>query len=150
MDWTEDRIADLRRYWLEGLSAAQVARRLGGGVTRNAVIGRVHRMGLAGRDAPSRPRPVAGRPPRTGCDKPSAGGLLRPRSTRPPLGRPPLQDEVEPSATIHTLSAHTCRWPIGDPGEASFGFCGRRAGVRGPYCETHTALAGRRVGAQVY
>ena len=49
--WTEDRVELLGRLWGEGLSASQIAAALGGGVTRNAVIGKVHRLGLAGRAA---------------------------------------------------------------------------------------------------
>src|SRR6476469_10974427 len=58
MGWTDDRVETLKKLWLEGLSASQIAKQLGG-VTRNAVIGKVHRLGLSGRAAPSQPsRPV--------------------------------------------------------------------------------------------
>lgn len=56
MTWTEDRVATLRRLWADGLSASQIARELGSGVTRNAVIGKLHRLGLSKRSAPSVPR----------------------------------------------------------------------------------------------
>ena len=52
--WSEPRITTLRTLWLDGLSASQIAKQLGG-VTRNAVIGKVHRLGLGGRGAPSAP-----------------------------------------------------------------------------------------------
>ena len=52
MEWNDERIAALTRLWKEGYSAAQVARELGG-VSRSAVIGKIHRLGIAGRDAPS-------------------------------------------------------------------------------------------------
>src|ERR1700759_4976771 len=58
-NWSDDRVEQLKTLWTEGLSASQIARALGG-VTRNAVIGKVHRLGLAGRARPSRaerPRP---------------------------------------------------------------------------------------------
>ncbi|MBE7216994.1 MAG: GcrA cell cycle regulator, partial [Caulobacteraceae bacterium] len=59
MGWTDDRVDSLRKLWLDGLSASQIAKQLGGGVTRNAVIGKVHRLGLSGRATPSKPaRPV--------------------------------------------------------------------------------------------
>src|SRR5215472_15870446 len=58
MGWTDERVEVLKKLWLEGLSASQIAKQLGG-VTRNAVIGKVHRLGLSGRAAPSQPsRPV--------------------------------------------------------------------------------------------
>src|SRR6516164_8441750 len=53
VNWSEDRVEQLKNLWTEGLSASQIARALGG-VTRNAVIGKVHRLGLAGRASPSR------------------------------------------------------------------------------------------------
>ncbi len=58
MAWTEDRVEILSKLWAEGLSASQIAKQLGG-VTRNAVIGKVHRLGLSGRAKPSRPKPAA-------------------------------------------------------------------------------------------
>ena len=55
MGWTDERVALLKKLWLEGLSASQIAKQLGG-VTRNAVIGKVHRLGLSGRATPSQPQ----------------------------------------------------------------------------------------------
>ena len=66
MGWTEGRVAELKKLWAEGHSASQIAKRLGG-VTRNAVIGKVHRLGLSGRATPSRP---VKRPPRLARPKP--------------------------------------------------------------------------------
>ncbi len=54
MSWTEERMTVLKKLWAEGHSASQIAKQLGG-VTRNAVIGKVHRLGLSGRSTPSRP-----------------------------------------------------------------------------------------------
>ncbi|MDB5542701.1 MAG: GcrA cell cycle regulator [Devosia sp.] len=69
MGWTEERVELLKKLWLEGLSASQIAGVLGEGVTRNAVIGKVHRLKLSGRAKPatstprvrSAPRPAARR-----------------------------------------------------------------------------------------
>src|SRR5580700_9746081 len=104
--------------WREGLSASQVARQLGG-VSRSAVIGKVHRLGIAGRDAPS--RPMGGRPATR--VRATAGGARRPQATRAPrevVSIPRIAYEVGPTATIHTLTAHACRWPIGEPDMADF------------------------------
>src|SRR5271169_3590172 len=67
MSWTDDRIEALKHHWMEGKSASQIASLLGNGLSRNAVIGKVHRLGLAGRAkspglASSRPRPSAPSP----------------------------------------------------------------------------------------
>jgi len=63
MGWTDERVDVLKKLWLEGLSASQIAKQLGG-VTRNAVIGKVHRLGLSGREAPSQPARPAFKAPR--------------------------------------------------------------------------------------
>ena len=141
MGWTEERVALLKKLWLEGLSASQIAKQLGG-VTRNAVIGKVHRLGLSGRATPSSPpRPAfkAPRPPR-----PVSSSSLAPRR---PLGHPPAPQpqqtyyvEEPGSATVLTLGAHMCKWPIGDPASDGFTFCGRRIGD-GSYCTEHARLA---------
>ena len=68
LSWTDERVELLRRLWVEGLSASRIAAELAGGVTRNAVIGKVHRMGLSGRvkavvgEASTRARPAAAKP----------------------------------------------------------------------------------------
>ncbi len=143
MDWSEERIEALTRLWREGLSASQVARQLGG-ISRSAVIGKVHRLGIAGRDAPSRPHALVGR--HAGRPRASAGGVRRPTAPRSPRPAvlPRVVFEAPATATIHTLTPHGCRWPIGEPDQAGFGFCGRlRAGV-GPYCAGHAPMAVRR------
>ena len=143
MDWTDERIAALKSMWLEGMSASQVARRLGG-VSRNAVIGKVHRMGLAGRDVPSRPRSLGGRPPSRLGVRPAMAPAIRTSAKRnPQLQIMVAPFEVEPSATILTLGEHACRWPIGDPESRDFGFCGRARSGHGSYCAGHTQVAFR-------
>jgi GcrA cell cycle regulator len=145
MDWTEERIAMLTRLWQEGFSASQVARQLGS-VSRSAVIGKIHRLGIAGRATPSRPNPLGGRP--STCGRASAGGARRaiaaPRPPRPATPARRVVFEVAPTATIHTLSEHGCRWPIGEPDQDGFGFCGRVRTGAGSYCAGHTPMATRR------
>ncbi|MDX2274975.1 MAG: GcrA family cell cycle regulator [Hyphomonadaceae bacterium] len=141
MNWTDERVALLRKLWAEGLSASQIAKQLGG-VTRNAVIGKVHRLGLAGRATPSRPakRPV--RPQRARVIGPSAP-RLRPATTVPAVAIPqlePLRGEDGRTTTVLTLNEQTCKFPIGDPNDPSFAFCGRGA-AGGPYCADHARLA---------
>src|SRR6202012_3798593 len=101
VEWTEERIEALTKLWREGLSASQVARQLGG-ISRSAVIGKVHRLGIAGRDAPSRPNALAARSPSR--PRASAGGVLRqpvPRAPRPIVAQPRVVFEATPTATIH-------------------------------------------------
>lgn len=143
MEWSEERIEALTKLWREGLSASQVARQLGG-ISRSAVIGKVHRLGIAGREAPSRPHVTVGRP--AARLRASAGGTRRqvaPRAPRAPV-QPRVIFEAVATATIHTLTPHGCRWPIGEPEEPSFGFCGRLRAGAGPYCAGHAPMAVRR------
>lgn len=140
MGWNDERVATLRKLWAEGLSASQIAKQLGG-VTRNAVIGKVHRLGLAGRATPSRPakRPV--RPARPRVISPTAP-RLRPASNMPAVVIPelePLRFDDGKAATVLTLNESMCKYPIGDPTDASFAFCGRSAAC-GPYCQDHARL----------
>ncbi|MGA0600573.1 GcrA family cell cycle regulator [Caulobacter sp. KR2-114] len=162
MDWNEETIAALRQMWSEGMSASQVARQLGGGVSRNAVIGKVHRLGLSGREAPSRPRSLGGRPPGSKTQNRAAANAAPVRAAVaaavaeapkmvastpvavPPVLRPAVVCEDKPSATILTLGEHACRWPIGDPDQGDFGFCGARRLGRGPYCEGHSGVSMRK------
>jgi len=144
MEWSEERIEALAKLWREGLSASQVARQLGG-VSRSAVIGKVHRLGIAGREAPSRPSGLAVRPA-VRPSRASAGGARRPTAPRAPrpVAEPRVAFEAIPTATIHTLAPHGCRWPIGEPDQADFGFCGRLKAGAGPYCAGHAPMAVRR------
>jgi GcrA cell cycle regulator len=139
MGWTEERVALLKKLWLEGLSASQIAKQLGG-VTRNAVIGKVHRLGLSGRATPSQPSRPAFKTPRP--PRPASSPSLAPRRIAPQMPEPqPVYYVEEPgSATVLTLGAHMCKWPIGDPASDSFTFCGRRIG-EGSYCQEHARVA---------
>lgn len=144
MGWTDERVEMLKKLWQDGLSASQIAKQLGG-VTRNAVIGKVHRLGLSGRAAPSKPaRTVfkAPRPARPVVAAPSAPRrIAEPASSLAPQTAPVRYVEEEPGmATVLTLGAHMCKWPIGDPSLDSFTFCGRRSG-EGPYCQEHSQIA---------
>jgi len=141
-NWTESRSSDLKRMWMEGQSASQIARQLGG-VSRNAVIGKVHRMGLAGRDRPTPPRAV-GRTNRR-VFAPGQSSSISIRRPAHALGAPipsrPRGPELTATATILTLASEDCRWPIGDPKDAAFGYCGRRRGQHDSYCDHHAGLA---------
>lgn len=134
MGWTEERVEQLKQLWTEGLSASQIARQLGG-VTRNAVIGKVHRLGLAGRATPAR----AERP-----RMPVVRRLARPRPMAivqmPIVEADPVVDENGNKTTVLTISDRMCKWPIGDPSMDNFTFCGRRSGD-GPYCHEHSQVA---------
>jgi GcrA cell cycle regulator len=148
MTWTDERVELLKKLWADGLSASQIAAELGG-VTRNAVIGKVHRLGLSGRA------------------KSSSSGVPRqrkPRSHMMRVSRPAsrgnnalalsydMEQEPEPEVieniiplgqrrTLLELNEDTCRWPIGDPATTDFFFCGGKPLNALPYCHYHSRVA---------
>jgi GcrA cell cycle regulator len=150
MTWTDERVEALKKLWTDGLSASQIAAELGG-ITRNAVIGKVHRLGLSGRaKSPSSaaPRPRKARPHAhmLRVSRPSIRGntaLAQAYELDVEL-EPELVDNVIPLGqrrTLLELNEETCRWPIGDPGHPDFFFCGGQAITGLPYCAYHSRVA---------
>jgi GcrA cell cycle regulator len=149
MTWTDERVESLKKLWGEGLSASQIAAELGG-ITRNAVIGKVHRLGLSGRAkspsaATQRPR-KARATQLTRVARPAIRGntALAHAYDFEPEPEPELIDNVIPLGqrrSILELTEETCRWPIGDPGSTDFFFCGGQAGTGAPYCTYHSRVA---------
>lgn len=154
LSWTDERVALLKKLWGDGLSASQIAAQIGG-ISRNAVIGKVHRLGLAGRAKPN----AAAQPqrPRKAVAKP-AGEPLRvevrdtPRSLGPAdaveepelTAMPVTADVALPAServTIMELRDSMCRWPLGDPTNPEFRFCGARSITGLPYCPHHARVA---------
>jgi GcrA cell cycle regulator len=153
MTWNDERVDVLKKLWSDGLSASQIASRLGG-VTRNAVIGKVHRLGLSGRATTSRmkshrPRvraQAAKRLPKQRFGAPIGNQAFRSLylgdSGEPYV--PPAEELVIPMGErkyIQTLTDSCCRWPIGDPQQPEFHFCGRKKIPGLPYCEVHARRA---------
>ncbi len=157
MSWTDERVELLKKLWADGLSASQIAAKLGE-VTRNAVIGKVHRLGLAGRATTSRIRTSRARsnialfPARSSqlqyrtfgntALKVAVQPQERKAATVIPLrALPELAPAPEKQVTLAELTESMCHWPEGDPMEEGFHFCGRRKSFGIPYCEHHAAIA---------
>jgi len=157
MAWTDEIVERLKQHWIDGKSASQIANLLGNGVTRNAVIGKVHRLGLAGRaktPAATVPRPRRLLPPpaqrvgpRLSAHAPrltrGATALALSPETLPELEQPEFESVVVPMSlrvTIVELKESMCRWPLGDPATSEFRYCGSPA-QSGPYCTYHGGLA---------
>jgi GcrA cell cycle regulator len=160
LSWTDERVELLRQHWADGKSASQIAALLGHGLTRNAVIGKVHRLGLAGRakspgsSAPRPRQPSTAPMHRVAAPRASMLGSM-PRVVRgaTALALAPetmldaqpqiLESVVLPMSlrvTIVDLKEAMCRWPLGDPTSPDFRYCGATASS-GPYCAHHGALA---------
>jgi GcrA cell cycle regulator len=157
MSWTDERVEQLRQAWTEGKSASQIATLLGHGLTRNAVIGKVHRLGLACRAKSPAAQPA--RPSQTQYE----GRSHAPRVAPQPAARivrgatalavqPEALAAAEPQkmesvvlpmsvrVTIVELKEAMCRWPLGDPTSPEFRYCGSQSHT-GPYCPYHSGVA---------
>ena len=156
MSWTDERVELLRKLWLEGFSASKIAAHLANGISRNAVIGKVHRLGLSGRvKAPTPPQPrlrskPAQPPHRTASPRPS-GAIVRGNNAlayaHQPFEEPeprPVEQVVVPIServTITELKEAMCRWPLGDPTAAEFRYCGTKSPPGDSYCTYHARIA---------
>jgi GcrA cell cycle regulator len=151
MRWTTEATETLRRLWAEGRSASVIAAELGNGITRNSVIGKVHRIHLERR----RTRHAAYQPRDKGAKREQIA------RARPSLPQVPSQvvlaplpfslplfvthQAQAPQASPGTVGAvlrlkrGDCRYPFGDPGDADFRFCCAPAEI-GPYCQEHAAV----------
>jgi GcrA cell cycle regulator len=146
--WSDPAVERLKQLWADrDLSAAAIARHLG--VSRNAVLGKVHRLGLSNRRRG--PEPRAPRPERV----PKAPRTKRPpvpgqqAARRPSSARAPVVADVGPCLVAHLedIPRHGCHWPVGDPHAEDFRFCGRRVNAA-PYCDAHRKVAYRPGGAR--
>jgi GcrA cell cycle regulator len=111
--WNDEKIGRLKKLWSEGLTTGEIGKRLG--VSKNAVVGKAHRLGLKGRPSPIKRQDVK-----------------TPTAAKKPETR---------IFTLTDLSAQTCRWPIGDPKHEDFRFCGKPVIAGKPYCGEHCATA---------
>ncbi len=162
MTWTAERLNLLKKLWGEGLSAGQIAAELGGDVTRNAVLGKAHRLGLVhwAAKVPGTPRP---RKPTRRPDLSTTAELpVKQDPTPAPVAvdpqpveqraQLPLHHEVivprSEAVTIMELGEAMCRWPLGDPTTPEFRFCGAQAITGLPYCPHHAQIAYQPVAAR--
>ena len=160
MSWTKERTTLLEKRWTEGKSAAEIAKELGG-VTRNAVIGKAHRMGLSGRPSPIKkatakkkaaPKKKAAAAKKAPAKKPTQKKKKTeepkqtplPKSIKPIPAGPKKKKKERPKSEnlgILDLTDRICKWPIGDPQSAEFHFCGDDVHPGRPYCVSHCTEA---------
>lgn len=129
MSWTEERVALLKQLWGEGKTAAEIAKVLGDGVTRNAVIGKAHRLKLSSRLSPiqQNAKPVS-----------KSAASEAPKIKKAAVRQPEFKGK---SVKMVELEPRMCRWPNGDPRDADFSFCGCENVPGLPYCEAHVRAA---------
>ncbi len=114
MSWTEDKIKQLKKLWSKGKTTVEIAKEMG--ISKNSVIGKVHRLELTSRPSPiKRKESVVSHRPKPASTQKNNGGKCR------------LMD----------LKTNTCRWPIGEPEDKDFHFCGKQTTMGKPYCPDH-------------
>lgn len=155
MSWTPERIAKLEELWAEGLSTAEIGRRLG--VSKNAVVGKAHRMKLPGRQSPieskRKAKPAPAKAPAAAKPKPEPkpARAAKPAPKKAAAKAEPAPEPAaakakpEPKKSQKKRTGPACQWPIGDPRLPGFHFCTEQATSGKPYCEHHCSIAYNRV-----
>ena len=137
MSWTPERERKLRELWKIGHTASQIASIIGN-TTRNAIIGKAHRLNLESRAISKKSAP-----------KVQIENNITPEVKTQKIGRKArfkalLLDksfEQENPKKLEELTDETCRWPLGHPYEEKFYFCGRKPMEKFPYCKLHVLYA---------
>ena len=153
--WTEERLELLKKLWGEGMNASQIAAEIGGGMTRNAVLGKSHRLGLVRKAAPKVSAPPSAKPSLPSAT-PSTAKPPKPDDPPPVINKASQQPSEQPRAnplpvdaalpkgkgvTIAELREGMCRWPMGDRTTPEFRYCGGHAITALPYCSHHAQIA---------
>lgn len=151
--WSPEVIEQLKALWRAGKSAGQIADVLPGGFTRNSVIGKARRLGLDGRQSPiirtpgpAQPLTPAQRMRKTRAARQAALAAQKAAAEIAPEPGPvwniePARREAAPLpgvlVTLMMLTDRICKWPIGDPRDEAFHFCGHASVVDSSYCREH-------------
>ena len=182
MAWTDQMVEDLRVMWKQGMTTAEIGKKLG--VSKNSIVGKVHRLGLSGRPSPIKKKEkpeaaevtaapkeknnrgekeTAKKTTERENDKPQVSKTAAPAADKKaekletekqePVKNAPKEEpevkecfksDLEKSAkavSLMELDNHTCRWPLGDPKDENFRFCGKKVRIGQTYCEEHAAVA---------
>lgn len=149
MVWTDEKVKSLVQLWESGQSITQIGKALG--MTRNAVVGKAHRIGLAKRaspimrsEKPAQPRqPAVHHGPSHHTAAPAAPRASVQVRDEPTVSQQSAQGQLTAAmlAALTPSSGPRCKWPIGDPKTSEFDFC-ENVGLPGkPYCAQHCAMA---------
>ena len=137
MSWSDEKVKKLRELWTKGHTASQISNFLGE-TTRNAVIGKAHRLNLEER-APSKSKSSSEKRDATKSQPKLKGSANRKSKFKSIL----LDKNFEPEnpTSLENLTDQTCKWPSGHPEEENFYFCGRKPVNAFPYCKLHVLYA---------
>jgi GcrA cell cycle regulator len=159
MVWTDEAVEELKKMWDKGMTTGQIAKVLN--VTKNSIIGKVHRLCLTARPSPikktanpdaEKKTPKAAKT----CKKASQSKQPAEKPSKEPkkatieeIAKPASVVIEETNIPLVKLDNHTCRWPIGDPRDEEFCFCGKRIRTGQTYCEEHAAVAYVKAGKKI-
>ncbi len=163
MAWTDKMVEDLRIMWKQGLTTGEIGKRLG--VSKNSIVGKVHRLQLDARPSPIKKKDEIDNTPASKPSEKTSPCRSKNNSAKkvennhtPKVDTPKVEPEAVPerifipkpavptktfngNAKLTDLDNHTCRWPLGDPKDENFHFCGRKVRTGQTYCDEHAALA---------
>ena len=138
MGWTSESVEKLRQLWEQGLTANEIAKKLG--VTKNAIVGKVHRLCLTARPSPIKTKDQAEED--GGAELPLLTEAVENNTACAMTASPETQDKPQQTnVKLVDLDSHTCRWPIGDPRDDDFCFCGKKVRSGQTYCDEHSMQA---------
>lgn len=161
MAWTDEMVDQLRAMWIEGLTTGEIGKRLG--VSKNSIVGKVHRLGLSGRPSPIKKKedndseaeasetvvkqmkektaPKEPKPAKVKAEKPAPAAVPVEKAAEK-TECPAKPSRSHNGKTMLTdLDNHTCRWPLGDPKDENFHFCGKKVRIGQTYCDEHANIA---------
>lgn len=137
--WTDERVTILKQLWKDGLSASQIAKALGG-VSRNAVIGKVHQLNLQTyRTRPSLLKVIKSEREIIKIKRQSAKSVVKKPAKRKRLPKAPPAPVAPLRLKVEDLTTATCKWPVTD--KLPHEFCGHPVEPGKPYCEHHNCCA---------
>ena len=149
MAWTEQMVEDLRKMWLEGLTANEIAKKLG--VSKNSIVGKVHRLCLTARPSPIKKKEEV-KPETVEENLPQTVAEVQANNQEEAENK---YEDVHVDKPVNmqgvklvNLDSHTCRWPLGDPRDEDFCFCGKKVRAGQTYCDEHAAMAYVKAGAK--
>ena len=137
MSWTEEKVAKLKELWGKGNTASQIAEIIGG-ISRNAVIGKAHRLNLSAK-IKTRTATSNQNFDNSILDKNSNSKRIRRSKFKSLI----IEKDFEPEnpKQLEELDENSCKWPIGHPDEENFYFCGRSSMKDFSYCKLHILYA---------
>ncbi len=162
MIWTDEAVEELKKMWDKGMTTGQIAKALN--VTKNSIIGKVHRLCLTARPSPIKKSATSKNISKTIKSDVNSSQETNEKSSKKlskNVSDIPLKDEEkstlakdissieETNIPLIKLDNHTCRWPLGDPRDDDFCFCGKRVKTGQTYCEEHAAVAYVKPGKKI-